>query len=197
MSVSKGRSGTTVPADHFRKLYRDHDDPWDFAVSPYESAKYRATIDALPRERYRDALEAACSIGVFTEMLAPRCDALLGVDVSPDALARAATRCARYPHVRFEKCDLASAFSAGRFDLVTFCEVGFYFGPRDLARIRDAIADALVPGGDLVLVHWTPLVEGHAQTADDVHELFLGDARFVPRSAARAETYRLDVLSRS
>lgn len=196
MSALKGRSGTTVPGDYFRNLYRERDDPWGFATSPYERAKYAATLAALPRERYRAALELACSIGVFTELLADRCDALLAVDVSPDALATAAQRCARKPHVRFEACDLAHAFPNGRFDLITFCEAGFYFGPRDLARIRDGIARALVRDGDLVLVHWTPLVEGHAQTADDVHDAFAGDARFVHRAGVRAETYRLDVLSR-
>lgn len=197
MPTSKGRSGTTVPADYFRDLYRDEDDPWGFATSPYEAAKYRATLDALPRERYRSALEIACSIGVFTELLAERCDAVLAIDVSEEALARAAERCACLPHVRFAACDLASEFPPGPFELVTFCEVGFYFGPRDLARIRDEIATALLPGGDVVLVHWTPLVEGHAQTADDVHESFLGDRRFAARAAARAETYRLDVLART
>jgi len=197
MPVSKGRSGTTVSGDYFCEIYRDKDDPWGFAASPYEAAKYRATIAALPRERYRSALEVACSIGVFTELLTPRCDALLGIDVSADAVARAEQRCAAHSHVRFAVCDVVSEFPPGPFELITFCEVGFYLGPRDLARVRDEIATALLPGGDLVLVHWTPLVEGHAQTADDVHESFLNDRRFVPRTAARAETYRLDVLSRT
>ncbi|HEX3463219.1 MAG TPA: SAM-dependent methyltransferase [Candidatus Elarobacter sp.] len=197
MPLSKGRSGTTVPADYFRDLYRDKDDPWGFAASAYEAGKYRVTLDALPRPRYRSALEIACSIGVFTALLAPRCEALLGIDVSEDAVARAVQRCAPYPQVWFAVCDVASEFPPGPFELVTFCEVGFYFGPHDLVRIRDEIATALLPGGDLVLVHWTPLVDGHAQTADDVHESFLNDPRFVPRRAARAETYRLDVLSRS
>jgi SAM-dependent methyltransferase len=197
MPVSKGRSGKTVPADYFRDLYRDQDDPWNFAGSAYERGKYRATLDALPCARYRSTLEVACSIGVFTKMLAPRSGLLLAVDVSEEALTRAAARCAGLDHVRFGVCDLSTSFPAGSFDLITFCEVGFYFGPQDLARIRDAIATTLRPGGDVVLVHWTPLVEGHAQTADDVHDAFLADPRFVHRHGARAETYRLDVLSRS
>ena len=196
MHVSKGRSGTSVPSDYFEQLYRDKHDPWGFAGSAYELAKYCASLNALRRARYRSALELGCSIGVFTRMLAARCDSLLGVDVSGEALARAAARCAGLPGVRFARCDLTEEFPRGRYDLVTLCEVGFYFGPRDLARIRHAVANGLVPGGDLLLVHWTPLVEGHAQTADDVHDAFLDDARFVHRSGARTETYRLDLLSR-
>ncbi len=196
MRTSKGRSGATVPGDYFRELYRVKDDPWGFATSPYERDKYRATLGALPRDRYRSALELACSVGVFTAMLAERCDAVLAVDVAAGALDRARLRCERSPHVRFRTCDLAVEFPPGTFDLITFCEAGFYFGPRDLARIRDDIARALAPHGDSILVHWTPLVEGHAQTADDVHDAFLADARFLHRTAARAPTYRLDVVSR-
>jgi SAM-dependent methyltransferase len=194
---SKGRSGQTIPSDYFRDLYRSAEDPWSFASSAYDHGKYRASLAALPRRRYREALELGCSIGVFTEMLAPRCERLLAVDVSPDAVARAAARCARFPHVRFAVCDVATEIPRGRYDLIAFCELGFYFAPHDLARIRTRIAAALEPGGDCLLVHWTPLVEGHAQTADEVHEAFLADPRFVPREAALAPTYRLDVLSRS
>ncbi len=197
MQRSKGRSGTTVPADYFRELYHAQDDPWDYAGSAYECSKYAASLAALGARSYRRALELGCSVGVFTRLLAARCAELLAVDVSADALARAAARCAGLPQVRFAACDLSAAFPPGRYDLVTFCELGFYFGPRDLGRIRDGVAGALEPGGDLLLVHWTPLVEGHAQTADDVHAAFLADARFVPRGGAREPTYRLDLLTRS
>jgi SAM-dependent methyltransferase len=185
-----------VPADYFRELYRANDDPWRYAASAYERQKYNATLNALPRARYGSALELGCSVGVFTALLAARCDELVAVDVSEDALARAAERCRGAPHVRFAVCDLLTNFPAGRFDLVTFCELGFYFGPNDRRQIRDAIAGALHPDGDLVLVHWTPLVEGHAATADAVHDDFLHDARFTHRSGSRAQTFRLDVCSR-
>jgi len=56
-SVSKGRSGRTVPAAYFRDLYRGTEDPWGFAVSAYERDKYAATLEALPHRRYGAALE--------------------------------------------------------------------------------------------------------------------------------------------
>jgi hypothetical protein len=130
-------------------------------------------------------------------MLAERVDALLAVDVSEDALARATTRCRDTPHVRFARRDLARDFPSGRYDLVTFCELGFFFSPVDLRRIRDRIAAALESGGDCILVHWTPLVDGHAQTADDVHDAFLADRRFTHLRALRTPTYRLDLFRRT
>jgi SAM-dependent methyltransferase len=186
----------TVPPEYFQRLYRQHEDPWNFATSGYERDKYAATLAALPRERYRNALELACSIGVFTQMLAARCDAVLAVDVSVDALARAEQRCRALANVRFAPYDLSREFPPGSYDLVTLCEVGFYFSLRDLACIREAVVDALAPGGDLVLVHWTPPVDGHALSAGDVHAAFVDDPRFHPRAGAQAPTYRLDVLTR-
>jgi SAM-dependent methyltransferase len=187
----------TVPPDYFRRLYRLNEDPWDFADSQYEREKYVATLRALPRERYRSALELGCSIGVFTRLLAERCEEVLAVDVSIDALISAARRCADLPHVRFAPCDLSRAFPSGVYDLVTLCELGFYFSPPDLARIREAIVRVLEPQGDLILVHWTPPVMGHAQTAGDVHAAFLTDPRFTACASAVARTYRLDVVRRT
>ena len=46
-----GRRGT-VPAAYFEAKYARSPDPWDFAGSPYEAAKYAATLVALPRARY-------------------------------------------------------------------------------------------------------------------------------------------------
>jgi SAM-dependent methyltransferase len=187
----------TVPPDYFRRLYRLNEDPWDFAGSSYEREKYEATIAALPRGRYRSALELGCSIGVFTRLLAERCEEVLAVDVSVDALISAARRCAGLAHVRFAPCDLSRAFPAGSYDLITLCELGFYFSPTHLAQIRESVARVLERDGDLILVHWTPPVNGHAQTAAEVHAAFLTDQRFVARASAVAPTYRLDVVSRA
>ena len=188
-------TGRTIPASYFVEQYRAMSDPWQYAQSAYERAKYRATLEALPRARYGTALELGCSIGVFTQMLAGRCDDLLAVDVSPEATAAARTRCAELAHVRFEEIDLAQAFPPGAYDLVTFCEVGYYFGERDLRSICEGIVAGL--RGHLVLVHWTPLVAGHALTADAVHDLFGARPSLTSVAKRREDTYRLDVFERA
>ncbi len=103
-----------------RRVYRANADPWNFASSPYEAAKYRATLEALPRERYTNAFEAGCSIGVLTAQLAPRCERLLCIDLSEAALAQARERCAALPQVRFERRMLPGEFpmADGPFDLI-------------------------------------------------------------------------------
>jgi Nodulation protein S (NodS) len=73
----KGRLGR----EYFEELYAESNDPWNFETSVYERNKYGRTLQVLGERRFERALEAGASIGVFTEMLAGRCDELLAVDV--------------------------------------------------------------------------------------------------------------------
>jgi hypothetical protein len=47
-----------------------------------------------------------------------------------------------------------------------------------------------------MLVHWTPRVEGHASTTEEVHALFRTAAELRWLHGYSAQTYRLDVLER-
>ena len=183
--------------EYFDRLYAQSGDPWDFASSPYEAAKYAATLAALPHPRYSYALELGCSIGVFTHLLALRCERLLSTDVSEAALSQARTRCADLPQVVFERRDLTTDFPAGRFDLILVSEVGYYFSQPDLEVLRANIADVLAPGGDLLLVHYTGETN-YPLTAAAVHETFLAwVGRDWKRAAEqRTNSYRLDLLTR-
>lgn len=186
----------SLPPEYFDGVYAAHDDPWAFATSAYEAAKYRATRDALPRARYRSALEVGCSIGVLTRMLAERCDALLAVDVSERALAQARERVRDLPHVRVARLRVPDEDPGGAYDLVMLSEVAYYWSPADLARAAALVARRLEPGGHLVLVHWTPVVPDYPQTGDAVHDALLARPEFRHVAGARAERYRLDVLER-
>ncbi len=84
-------------ADVFETLYRTNLDPWDYETSGYEQDKYRMTLAALPRERYRNTVEIGCSIAVLGERLAGRADRYLGLDVSPTAVEAASDRLSGMP----------------------------------------------------------------------------------------------------
>lgn len=183
----------SLDATYFERKYASNGDPWDFATSPYEAHKYRATIDALPKNRFERAFEIGCSIGVLTEMLASRCDSLLSVDVNDRALQQARERCARLQHVRFARMSVPRDFPTTSFDLIMVSEVGYYWSSDDLALAIDRIASAAA-GGTVVLVHYTPFVDEYPQTGDGVHAAFLRDARFEASFSKRAERYRIDVL---
>lgn len=187
----------TLPPEYFEDVYRRKADPWDFATSPYEAAKYRTTLAALPRPNYARAFEAGCSIGVLTSQLAARCERLLSVDVNEAALEQARERCRNLAGVRFELAQLPADFPVGPFDLIVVSEVGYYLSRTDLTTLRERCLNQLAPDGQLLLVHWTPPVPDYPLTGDQVHEEFLscpGALRHL--AGAREETYRLDLFER-
>lgn len=166
-------AGGTLPRAYFDALYERSEggDPWRFATSPYEAAKYAATLGHLPRPSYARALEVGCSIGVFTRLLADRAGDLLAVDIAPAALERARARCRDRPHVRFARVDLLDGVPPGPFDLITLAEVGYYWTPADLESACRRLAAELAPGGQLLLVHWRAAVPDYPMTGDEVHGL--------------------------
>lgn len=187
----------TLSSGYFDDVYRAHDDPWNFETSDYERAKYRETVAALGRERYRNAFEVGCSIGVLTAMLAPRCDHLLAVDVSEAPLKRARERCADLPQVEFRRMKVPAEFAPGPFDLVMLSEVAYYWSRPDLEHAIEQVMDALEPRGQVLLVHWTDPVHDYPLTGDQVHDLFLerGD-RLTHVLGKRHERYRLDLFEK-
>lgn len=192
------RRETSIDADWFEALYRDQGDPWNFAGSPYERAKYDHTLASLPQDRFGAVLEVGCANGVLTRRLAARCDHLLGVDVSPTALAAARTRCADLPNVTLEQRTLPAETPAGPFDLILLSEVVYYWDSGDLAGMATCVSQSLRSGGYLLLVHWTgdtdypksgdaAVGELRRDLGDDVREITL----------ERREQYRLDLWQRT
>ncbi|WP_308461644.1 SAM-dependent methyltransferase [Hymenobacter sp. NBH84] len=167
----------TLPPAYFNDVYRANDDPWKFETSPYEREKYATTLAALPRPHYDRAFEIGCSLGVLTEQLAPRCGRLLAVDVAEAPLQRARQRCAQLPQVEFRLMRVPEEFPQEQFDLIMVSEVGYYWSPEDLTRAADQLLAALPPGGQLLLVHWTPPVHDYPLTGDEVHEFFSAKSR--------------------
>jgi SAM-dependent methyltransferase len=190
------RPHDTLSRDYFEKIYDDADDPWSFATSDYEAEKYARSLAAL-RPSYASAFEIGCSIGVFTQQLAEKCESLLAVDISDRALERARIRCAALHQITFERAAFPHDDPQRTFDLITCCEVAYYWSDADLALARDRIAADLAPGGDLLLVHWLPKVDDYVRDGDAVHEAFLADPRFEPAASHRAQRYRLDVFHRA
>jgi SAM-dependent methyltransferase len=187
--------GESLTRSYFEALYDQSEDPWSFATSAYEREKYDRSLAAL-QQRYATALEIGCSIGVFTRGLAERCGDLLAIDISDRALDRARKRCAALPQVRFARAEFPRDVPGTSFDLVTCCEVGYYWSDDDLTAARDRIAQILVQRGDLLLVHFLPRVAEYVRDGDAVHAAFLADPRFAHLFGSRTDRYRLDLLRR-
>jgi SAM-dependent methyltransferase len=159
----------TLGTSYFDAMYRAAPDPWGFEDRWYERRKYAISLALLPDQRYGSAFEPGCSIGVLTALLADRCDRLLSCDGAAAAVRAAAWRTRDQPQVLVERRQIPRQWPAGRFDLIVFSEILYYFGDRDLEQVLDQGVSALRPGGTLLAVHWRHPVPEYPRSGDDVH----------------------------
>ncbi len=192
------RRTTLRGPDHFETLHAASADPWRVASSDYEAGKYAASLAALPRSRYASALDVGCTIGVFTRALAGRCDRVLGLDVSPTAVEAAIARCGDLPHVAIAAMQVPQQWPTGAFDLIVLSEILYYLSDDDLGALAMQVRATLIPGGTLLLVHWTGADAGRSagDLAVALFEAGLG-AAVLEVHRARTADYRLDVLERA
>ncbi|MEO6589840.1 MAG: SAM-dependent methyltransferase, partial [Pyrinomonadaceae bacterium] len=162
----------TLTEKYFEDVYAANDDPWNFATSEYEAEKYAETIDALPRDDYKNAFEIGCSIGVLTEKLVVKCEKILAIDVSKKALEKAKARCKNLPQITFKKMSIPQEFPGEIFDLILISEVGYYLAPEDWRTTSQKVFEHLSGKGQVALIHWLPEVHDYPQTGDEVHDSF-------------------------
>ncbi|MEX8546327.1 MAG: bifunctional PIG-L family deacetylase/class I SAM-dependent methyltransferase [Mucilaginibacter sp.] len=191
----------SLSADFFNEFYSHGDDPWHFESSPYERSKYQATLAALPREIYQNAFEIGCSIGVLTKMLAPKCKKLLAVEPADVPLQKAKERLKADAHVQLQKMFVPQDFPQEQFDLILLSEVGYFLSWEDLQKLAGLMTEHLQPGGQLLLVHWTPVVAEFPLTGDEVHDYFLNLCQQKKHMKQvlhqRHEKFRLDLFEKN
>lgn len=187
----------TLPPDYFDQMYAAAQDPWGFTSRWYEQRKYAITLGSLPEQRYVNAFEPGCSIGVLSSLLAQRCDHLLSCDGSADAVARAGDRLADLRHVTVQQRRLPEQWPEGSYDLVVLSELLYYFDDRDLDAVISLATRAISPGGTLIAAHWRHFVSDYPQTGDFVHQALATHAEDMVRIVQHVEAdFLLDVYTR-
>jgi SAM-dependent methyltransferase len=187
-----------MSAADFEARYRADPDPWGYADSAYERAKYRATLEACGPGPFRRALELGSSIGVFTEMLAPRCERLVAIERSPTAMRLARERLAPLRHDQLELVlgPLPDAIPREAYDLVVASEILYYLSATELERTLSAIEHGLEPGGRLVAVHWRPPGPERPFDGAEVHARLHDQPWLLSLDGESTDDYLLDVLER-
>jgi predicted TPR repeat methyltransferase len=180
--------------EYFERLYAESGDPWDFETSEYEQNKYTRTLAVLGERTFRRALEAGASIGVFTEMLAKRCEELLAVDVSVRAVAAARRRLSGLGHVRVERRTLPEEMPDGPFDLIVASEVLYYFPREEMLAVLQGFERELARGGTLLAVHWRRETRTYPLQGDEVHELLAQNTRLQNKQTIIEPEYRIDLF---
>lgn len=184
-------SSGRAPVEHFERLYSESADPWDYASSPYEQAKYRATLEAVP-DPAGEALELGCSIGVFTAMLAPRCRRLVAVDFSTAAVRSARERLAGNDAVEIRQAVLPEQTPEGPFETIICAEILYYWTAALVEEGLRRIEAALVPGGTLVATHWRGSDPRRELDGDAVHAILRERTRLTWIGGDRTPEYLLD-----
>jgi SAM-dependent methyltransferase len=188
----RGSATPACSADAFEQRYRANPDPWNFASSDYEHYRYRITLEHLSRSRYCRAFEPGCSVGVLTAHLAERCDEVVATDISRTALSQAYARCADLDNVQFVHASVESNLPFGRFDLIVFSEIGYYFLPEKLACLSKRLGAVLESGGEFMAVHWLGESEDHVLHGDEVHDVLQQNLRLAHKVSQRYECFRID-----
>lgn len=184
--------------EEFEARYRADPDPWSYHSSHYERAKYAATLDACGHGPAVDsALELGGSVGVFSELLAPRCRTLTTIDAAPTAVTIARARLAGRPHVQVILGEIPEAIPPARFDLVVASEILYYLSPRALTRTLARLRGCLVAGGRVVAVHWRPPGPERPFSAEEVHACLHEQTWLRSVRSGSTPDYLLDILERT
>jgi SAM-dependent methyltransferase len=185
-------SESTTSAEFFEKKYREKADPWEFARSEYERARYETVVAALDERRYERVFEPGCSVGELTWRLAERCGQVVAMDISETAVKKARERCREFSNVDFRVGGLPHQMPDGEFDLIVFSEIGYYFEEDSLHDLGNMLVRRVRTSGTLLAAHWLGSSKDHLLGGDRVHEILNGLSALRLERSERHAGFRLD-----
>ncbi|MBS1805692.1 MAG: methyltransferase domain-containing protein [Acidobacteria bacterium] len=151
------------------KLYSERD-PFGFERN-LEQFRFERAIHyvqlAAHGGRFSKVLEVGCAEGMFTRMLAPYCESLDAVDLSPIAIDRARLLCKDSDKVNFREWDVRRDPLESTYDLIVATGVLEYIlRPSTLRDAKERITAALKPGAYLLL--------GNTETGHHIEKTWIG-----------------------
>ena len=164
----------------FEEAYTRSGDPWRSAALRYryQGLKYEQIMALLPARRFRRTLDLGCGLGLLSQHLARRSDAVLGLDVAEAAVGHARRRAAGIANLSFEQGDILDlpASLDAPFDLVVVADTLYYLSPLgdDLLKALSArLARLLAPGGILLLAnHFFFAADAGSRLTRRIHDAF-------------------------
>ncbi|HYH73267.1 MAG TPA: class I SAM-dependent methyltransferase [Nocardioides sp.] len=174
----RGRVAAALPArlvppemrPGFFDDFFDEGDPFGFDRHPEEKLKFDRTLEVCGEGPLGRVLELGCAVGTFTEVLAPRAEDVLALDVSQAAVDQVLERTRAFSNVRAVAMSIPREFPDGTFDLVVASDVLYYLPVVELQRCVDRIEASLAPGGAFVAVHYVPRM-GSVLNGDEAHDV--------------------------
>jgi SAM-dependent methyltransferase len=140
----------------FEELWK-RGDPWKFETSEFERAKYEREIAVLGGLHYSRVLEIGCGGGWFTRLLSPIADQIIGLDISPAAIARARTIGLDSVDFRVANIMDYDLRAEGPWHLVvmneTICYLGWLYPFFDVAWLAAELFAATRENGQLLMAN--------------------------------------------
>ena len=211
-SASEGYSET-----YFDELYNGNIDPWHYQTRWYEKRKRDICLALLPQAHYSNAIELGCGNGVFSELLANRCQNLVSVDGNNQAVQLAKQRLASKPQVKVVQAIIPDALLTFKplfakdsllldnelldnelitqptFDLIVISEILYYLSAVDIDKVITWIGQSLSSNGTLLCCHWRYPIDGFVMTGETVHQRL--HQAFSPVNAAKNLNSQLKAFS--
>jgi SAM-dependent methyltransferase len=181
-----------VGRERFERKYETSSDPWGYRTSAYERSKYAATLAALPRRPLTRALEVGCSIGVFSRLLAARCERLVAIDFSAHALTLARDELAGVANVELHRASFPEQVPEGEWDLIVCSEVLYYLDEPALLSAIGWLRARLQRGASVLAVSWRGVGREEPLLGDEVHDRLARELAGWHALDARQDGYRLD-----
>lgn len=181
-----------IGAERFERLYERSADPWSYETSAYEQEKYADTLAALAPWKVGRALEVGCSIGVFTQQLAARCERLVAIDFAEQALTLARGRLAGLRTVQLRQACFPEQAPTGPWDVVVCSEVLYYLDEPALREAVRWLIQQLHTGASIITVSWRGHGTEEPLHGDEVHDLLAVELARWHSFDGRRLGYRLD-----
>ena len=182
---------STTSESFFEEKYRADDDPWNFAGSPYELARYDSILRALGDRHYELAFEPGCSVGVLTEQLARHCSRVEACDISSSAVEQAKARCSSLQNVVISHRSIQN-HSPVNGDLYVLSEIGYYMPSGELQHLLEEHVSHLASSAVVIGCHWLGHSEDHILSGDQVHHVIDGLPSLAKEFSERHEHFILD-----
>ncbi|MFH1336381.1 MAG: class I SAM-dependent methyltransferase, partial [Candidatus Zixiibacteriota bacterium] len=126
-------------------------------------------------------LDLACGTGTLALELVKRSHAVFGIDISPQMIAIAKSKCSGFSHVSFEVQDMTQFCADGKFDLITctFDSVNYLLNTDAVKAMFLRVASALFESGLFVFDSNTDRL--YVNRHHGIHQRKLGGETFIQK----------------
>lgn len=162
-----------ITLDGFEQVFARDADPWSTFSNRDEAMKRRAILHAVGPGLGGRVLELGAGNGSNSVAIAPRALRLDATEATARGAELVEQRLFGVARARAIRLTVPAKLPRPRYDIVVIAELLYYLSPRTMARTAHDVADALAPGGQLVLAHHRIDFHDFAQHAEGIHARFL------------------------